>query len=140
MLRVSRDAVYPVVMQRSQLCKSLFKHYAKYHGLVKEHLLFRFHSEIGGCDSPASLNMRNDDVVYVYNAREGLLPLAHPRREGGTGTVGEGAMGECVRGFERDVKGMWEVNEVRRGRDLGVKVEGGGERGEEFVVDGGGRR
>ena len=63
--RVSQDNRYPVQMLKTQSFGSLFRHYAKYHGLCKDDLIFSFVNELGPEDTPESVHIMRADEVYV---------------------------------------------------------------------------
>ncbi len=66
-LRVDTDTSYSVFMNRDQRFSSLFKHYAKYHGLDREDLKFGFlGGELKATETPEGRGIIEGDVVSVW--------------------------------------------------------------------------
>ena len=56
-------------MLKSQRFSSLFRHYAKYHGLKKENLEYFFVSELQNDDTPETVMLQRGDVIMVRKKR-----------------------------------------------------------------------
>ena len=56
---------YPVQMQKNQSFNTLFRHYAKYHGLCKEKLVYFFVDKLKNEDTPESVHILPADEIYV---------------------------------------------------------------------------
>ncbi|GMI29187.1 hypothetical protein TeGR_g9929, partial [Tetraparma gracilis] len=69
-MRVVKDTNYSCLMQKTQRFHSLFRHYAKYHGLRKDELEYEFVSALGDNDTPESVQLQRADVIHVRKRRE----------------------------------------------------------------------
>jgi speckle-type POZ protein len=67
---------YLVQMQKTQTFRSLFRHYAKYHGLSKDELVYSFVNEIDNEDTPEGVHMMRSDEIYVRPKSEGTQETA----------------------------------------------------------------
>ena len=61
---------YSCLMLKSQRFSSLFRHYAKYHGLKKDTLEYFFVSELQNDDTPESVMLQRGDVIMVQKKKE----------------------------------------------------------------------
>jgi len=57
-------------MKLNQTFSSLFRHYAKHHGLRKEELIFTFTEELLPDDSPASVHLQKNDEILVRKRKD----------------------------------------------------------------------
>jgi len=62
-------------MLKSQRFSSLFRHYAKYHGLKKDTLEYFFVSELQNDDTPESVMLQRGDVIMVQKKKEAELSV-----------------------------------------------------------------
>ncbi|GMI47024.1 hypothetical protein TrCOL_g1016 [Triparma columacea] len=69
-LRVASETNYSCLMLKSQRFSSLFRHYAKYHGLKKDTLEYFFVSELQNDDTPESVMLQRGDVIMVQKKKE----------------------------------------------------------------------
>jgi hypothetical protein len=67
--RVTADTNYSCLMLKTQRFSSLFRHYAKYHGLRKDDLQYHFVNVLKNDDTPESVQLQRNDVIIVriYN-------------------------------------------------------------------------
>lgn len=65
--RVSADTNYSCLMLKTQRFSSLFRHYAKYHGLRKDDLQYHFVNVLKNDDTPESVQLQRNDVIIVRN-------------------------------------------------------------------------
>ncbi|GMH82324.1 hypothetical protein TrST_g12549 [Triparma strigata] len=65
LLRVKSGNVYSCLMTTSQKMSSLFRHYAKYHGLRKEGLVFTYTDVLKGSDTPNVVGLKKDEEIWV---------------------------------------------------------------------------
>ncbi|KAM3568134.1 hypothetical protein VYU27_009738, partial [Nannochloropsis oceanica] len=77
LLRVRANTPYSCIMLKSQRFASLFRHYAKHHGLDKDTLVFFFTEELQNDDTPESVHMqRNDEIVVrTRKAPKSNIPI-----------------------------------------------------------------
>ena len=72
-LRVNASTNYSCLMQKAQRFHSLFRHYAKYHGLRKDELEYYFVSYLGDNDTPETVQLQRGDVIHVQKKRKPVL-------------------------------------------------------------------
>ena len=63
--RVSADTNYSCLMLKTQRFSSLFRHYAKYHGLRKDDLQYHFVNLLKNEDTPESVQVRRSAVLEI---------------------------------------------------------------------------
>lgn len=63
--RVTAETNYSCLMLKSQRFSSLFRHYAKYHGLRKDELEYYFVSTLGSEDTPEGVHLQRGDTITV---------------------------------------------------------------------------
>ena len=63
--RVTADTNYSCLMLKSQRFSSLFRHYAKYHGLRKDELEYYFVNLLENEDTPESVQLQRGDTIMV---------------------------------------------------------------------------
>jgi len=70
-------------MLKTQRFASLFRHYAKHHGLDKEELVFYFTEELQNEDTPETVHMQRNDEIIVRTRKTAkpLPPVFTGRRE-----------------------------------------------------------
>ncbi len=71
--RVRAETPYSCLMIKTQRFSSLFRHYAKYHGLKKDDLEYYFTSFLENEDTPESVNLQRYDVITVRKKRPAVL-------------------------------------------------------------------
>lgn len=74
--RVEEGNEYSCVMQYSQRFSTLFRHYAKNHGLSEEDLEFRFVEELLRNDTPESVHLMTKDTIEVSKKRVAVVDTA----------------------------------------------------------------
>lgn len=67
--RVAAGTPYSCLMLKTQRFSSLFRHYAKHHGLRKEDLSFFFCEELQNDDTPESVFLQKNDEIVVRKRR-----------------------------------------------------------------------
>lgn len=73
--RVQAGTPYSCLMLKTQRFSSLFRHYAKHHGLRKEDLSFFFTEELQNDDTPESVFLQKNDEIIVRKRRKPLPPV-----------------------------------------------------------------
>ena len=63
--RVTAETNYSCLMLKTQRFSSLFRHYAKYHGLRKEELEYYFVNLLENEDTPESVQLQRGDTIMV---------------------------------------------------------------------------
>ena len=63
--RVTAETNYSCLMLKTQRFSSLFRHYAKYHGLRKDDLEYYFVNMLENEDTPESVQLQRGDVIMV---------------------------------------------------------------------------
>ena len=63
--RVTADTNYSCLMLKSQRFSSLFRHYAKYHGLRKDDLEYYFVNPLENEDTPETVHLQRGDTIIV---------------------------------------------------------------------------
>ncbi len=69
-LRVSAETNYSCLMLKTQRFSSLFRHYAKYHGLRKDDLEYYFVNALENEDTPESVQLQRGDTIMVRKKRK----------------------------------------------------------------------
>ena len=75
-LRVAAETNYSCLMLKTQRFSSLFRHYAKYHGLRKDDLEYYFVNPLENDDTPESVQLQRSDVIMVRKRRKAEPPEA----------------------------------------------------------------
>ena len=75
-LRVPAETNYSCLMLKTQRFSSLFRHYAKYHGLRKDDLEYYFVNPLENDDTPESVQLQRSDVIIVRKRRKPEPPEA----------------------------------------------------------------
>mmetsp|Transcript_2794 Transcript_2794/g.5219 ORF Transcript_2794/g.5219 Transcript_2794/m.5219 type:complete len:416 (-) Transcript_2794:6127-7374(-) len=75
-LRVAAETNYSCLMLKTQRFSSLFRHYAKYHGLRKDDLEYYFVNPLGNDDTPESVQLQRSDTIMVRKRRRPEPPEA----------------------------------------------------------------
>jgi len=68
-IRVRANALYSCLMLKNQRFSSLFRHYAKHHGLKKEDLAYYFTEELQNDDTPETVYLQRNDEIIVRRRR-----------------------------------------------------------------------
>uniref|UniRef100_A0A6U4KVI1 BTB domain-containing protein n=1 Tax=Phaeomonas parva TaxID=124430 RepID=A0A6U4KVI1_9STRA len=68
--RVRAGNQYSCLMKVQQTFNSLFRHYAKHHGLRKDDLVYYFTEQLQPDDTPASVHLLKNDEIIVRKKRE----------------------------------------------------------------------
>ncbi|KAL7466804.1 hypothetical protein ACHAXS_007082 [Conticribra weissflogii] len=68
--RVQADTNYSCLMLKTQRFSSLFRHYAKYHGLRKDDLEYFFVNMLENEDTPESVQLQRGDIIMVRKKRK----------------------------------------------------------------------
>ena len=68
--RVTADTNYSCLMLKTQRFSSLFRHYAKYHGLRKDDLEYYFVHPLENEDTPESVQLQRGDIIMVRKKRK----------------------------------------------------------------------
>ena len=68
--RVVADTNYSCLMLKTQRFSSLFRHYAKYHGLRKDDLEYYFVNPLENEDTPESVQLQRGDIIMVRKRRK----------------------------------------------------------------------
>lgn len=63
--RVTAETNYSCLMLKTQRFSSLFRHYAKYHGLRKDELEYYFVNLLENEDTPESVQLQRGDTIMV---------------------------------------------------------------------------
>lgn len=63
--RVTAETNYSCLMLKTQRFSSLFRHYAKYHGLRKDDLEYYFVNVLENEDTPESVQLQRGDTIMV---------------------------------------------------------------------------
>jgi len=69
LLRVSAETNYSCLMLKTQRFSSLFRHYAKYHGLRKDDLEYYFVNPLENDDTPETVQLQRSDTIMVRKRR-----------------------------------------------------------------------
>mmetsp|Transcript_27035 Transcript_27035/g.40920 ORF Transcript_27035/g.40920 Transcript_27035/m.40920 type:complete len:363 (+) Transcript_27035:111-1199(+) len=72
--RVTAETNYSCLMLKSQRFSSLFRHYAKYHGLRKDDLEYYFVNPLENEDTPESVQLQRGDTIMVRKKRKPEAP------------------------------------------------------------------
>lgn len=75
-LRVAAETNYSCLMLKTQRFSSLFRHYAKYHGLRKDDLEYYFVNPLENDDTPESVQLQRSDTIMVRKRRRPEPPEA----------------------------------------------------------------
>ena len=73
--RVRAETNYSCLMLKTQRFSSLFRHYAKYHGLKKDELEYFFVSFLGPEDTPEAVQLQRSDVITVRKKQKKVEEL-----------------------------------------------------------------
>ncbi len=68
--RVTAETNYSCLMLKTQRFSSLFRHYAKYHGLRKDDLEYYFVNPLENEDTPESVQLQRGDTIMVRKRRK----------------------------------------------------------------------
>lgn len=71
--RVTADTNYSCLMLKTQRFSSLFRHYAKYHGLRKDDLEYYFVNLLENEDTPETVQLQRSDTIMVRRKKLSLL-------------------------------------------------------------------
>jgi hypothetical protein len=63
--RVTAETLYSCLMLKTQRFSSLFRHYAKYHGLRKDDLEYYFVNMLENDDTPETVHLQRGDTIMV---------------------------------------------------------------------------
>lgn len=74
--RVTAETNYSCLMLKTQRFSSLFRHYAKYHGLRKDDLEYYFVNALENEDTPESVHLQRGDTIMVRKRRKPEPPEA----------------------------------------------------------------
>lgn len=74
--RVTAETNYSCLMLKTQRFSSLFRHYAKYHGLRKDDLEYYFVNPLENEDTPESVQLQRGDTIMVRKKRKPEPPEA----------------------------------------------------------------
>lgn len=74
--RVTAETNYSCLMLKTQRFSSLFRHYAKYHGLRKDDLEYYFVNPLENEDTPESVHLQRGDTIMVRKKRKPEPPEA----------------------------------------------------------------
>lgn len=74
--RVTAETNYSCLMLKTQRFSSLFRHYAKYHGLRKDDLEYYFVNPLENEDTPESVQLQRGDTIMVRKRRKPDPPEA----------------------------------------------------------------
>ena len=74
LLRVQADTNYSCLMLKTQRFSSLFRHYAKYHGLRKDDLEYYFVNPLENEDTPETVHLQRSDTIMVRKRRRPEVP------------------------------------------------------------------
>ena len=72
--RVTADTNYSCLMLKTQRFSSLFRHYAKYHGLRKDDLEYYFVNPLENEDTPETVHLQRGDIIMVRKKRKAEAP------------------------------------------------------------------
>ena len=72
--RVTAETNYSCLMLKTQRFSSLFRHYAKYHGLRKDDLEYYFVNPLENEDTPESVQLQRGDTIMVRKRRKAEPP------------------------------------------------------------------
>lgn len=72
--RVTAETNYSCLMLKTQRFSSLFRHYAKYHGLRKDELEYYFVNLLENEDTPESVHLQRGDTIMVRKRRKPVPP------------------------------------------------------------------
>jgi speckle-type POZ protein len=68
--RVTAETNYSCLMLKTQRFSSLFRHYAKYHGLRKDDLEYYFVNPLENEDTPETVHLQRGDTIIVRKRRK----------------------------------------------------------------------
>ena len=68
--RVTAETNYSCLMLKTQRFSSLFRHYAKYHGLRKDDLEYYFVNPLENEDTPETVHLQRGDTIMVRKRRK----------------------------------------------------------------------
>ena len=68
--RVTAETNYSCLMLKTQRFSSLFRHYAKYHGLRKDDLEYYFVNALENEDTPETVHLQRGDTIMVRKKRK----------------------------------------------------------------------
>lgn len=68
--RVTAETNYSCLMLKTQRFSSLFRHYAKYHGLRKDDLEYYFVNQLENEDTPETVHLQRGDTIMVRKRRK----------------------------------------------------------------------
>lgn len=74
--RVTAETNYSCLMLKTQRFSSLFRHYAKYHGLRKDDLEYYFVNPLENEDTPETVQLQRGDTIMVRKRRKPEPPEA----------------------------------------------------------------
>ncbi|GKY91358.1 hypothetical protein MPSEU_000108000 [Mayamaea pseudoterrestris] len=74
--RVTAETNYSCLMLKTQRFSSLFRHYAKYHGLRKDDLEYYFVNLLENEDTPETVQLQRGDTIMVRKRRPPTIPEA----------------------------------------------------------------
>lgn len=74
--RVTAETNYSCLMLKTQRFSSLFRHYAKYHGLRKDDLEYYFCNPLENEDTPETVQLQRGDTIMVRKRRKAPLEEA----------------------------------------------------------------
>eukprot|EP00588_Corethron_pennatum_P005596 CAMPEP_0194295098 /NCGR_PEP_ID=MMETSP0169-20130528/52591_1 /TAXON_ID=218684 /ORGANISM="Corethron pennatum, Strain L29A3" /LENGTH=352 /DNA_ID=CAMNT_0039044197 /DNA_START=13 /DNA_END=1071 /DNA_ORIENTATION=+ len=80
--RVVAETNYSCLMLKTQRFSSLFRHYAKYHGLRKDDLEYYFVNPLENEDTPESVQLQRGDTIMVRKRRGPAGPEGSPSADG----------------------------------------------------------
>mmetsp|Transcript_39186 Transcript_39186/g.55142 ORF Transcript_39186/g.55142 Transcript_39186/m.55142 type:complete len:360 (-) Transcript_39186:631-1710(-) len=72
--RVTAETNYSCLMLKTQRFSSLFRHYAKYHGLRKDDLEYYFVNPLENEDTPETVQLQRGDTIMVRKRRKPVQP------------------------------------------------------------------
>jgi len=72
--RVTAETNYSCLMLKTQRFSSLFRHYAKYHGLRKDDLEYYFVNALENEDTPETVHLQRGDTIMVRKKRKVEAP------------------------------------------------------------------
>ena len=72
--RVTAETNYSCLMLKTQRFSSLFRHYAKYHGLRKDDLEYYFVNALENEDTPETVHLQRGDTIMVRKKRKAEPP------------------------------------------------------------------
>jgi len=112
--RVTAETNYSCLMLKTQRFSSLFRHYAKYHGLRKDDLEYYFVNPLENEDTPESVQLQRGDTIMVRKRRK-----AEPPEE----AADDEEFFRDMRELLDDEEHMDALFEVHPGESVSMKVE-----------------